>query len=139
MNGEMQPELAGKMQLLTEMSHAFTNAASLDSVFQLAVERAADLLAAKRAVLLVANEDRELAVRSSYGVDPAVASCLAVRFREPFNETVVARLAAFLDAQPDSVIGVPMIVGGAIKGILVVVRPEPSQDAEHDEWLLSAL
>jgi phosphoserine phosphatase RsbU/P len=139
MNGEMQPELAGKMHLLMEMSHAFTNAASLDDIFQLAVERAADLLAAKRALLLVANEDGLLAMRSSHGVDPALASCLAVRFREPLNETVVARLAAFLDAQPDNVIGVPMIVGGAIKGILVVLRPKSSQDAEHDEWLLSAL
>jgi sigma-B regulation protein RsbU (phosphoserine phosphatase) len=74
-------------------------------------------------------------VRSSHGVDAA----LAKRFREPLNEALVPHLAGLLDAQPECFIGVPLVVAGAIRGILVVIRPATSVGAEQDEWLLSAL
>jgi phosphoserine phosphatase RsbU/P len=131
---EQQP--LQKIRTLTEASHALTYAASLDEVFQLTVDHAADLLTAEKSLLLVANDDGLLALRSSHGVD---AAALAERFHEPLNEALVHRLAGLLDAQPESFLGVPLVVAGAIKGVLVVIRPASSTGAEQDEWLLSAL
>ncbi len=124
-----------QIRALTEVSHALTYAVSLDEVFQLTVDRAADLLAAKKSLLLIANEDGLLALRSSHGVDVA----LGERFHEPLNEALAHRLAELLGEPPESFLGVPLVVAGAVKGILVVTRPAPSSSAEHDEWLLSAL
>jgi sigma-B regulation protein RsbU (phosphoserine phosphatase) len=124
-----------QIRKLTEVSRALTYAASLDEVFQLTVDRAADLLSADKSLLMVANDDGLLALRSSHGVDAA----LAEHFHEPLNEALVSRLAGLLDARPESFIGVPLVVAGAIKGILVVIRPATSIGAEQDEWLLSAL
>jgi len=124
-----------QVRKLTEVSRALTYAASIDEVFQLAVDRAADLLAADKVLLLVASDDDLLVLRSSRGVDAA----LAQQFREPLDEGLVRRLAGMLDAQPETFLGVPLVVAGAIKGVLVVIRAEASTDAEHDEWLLSVL
>jgi signal transduction histidine kinase len=124
-----------QIRKLTEVSRAITYAVSIDELFQLTVERAADLLAAEKAVLLVANDDGVLTLRSSHGVDAA----LAKHFDAPFTELFVSRLAEFLGELPESVLGVPLVVAGAIKGILVVIRPTPSAIEEQDEWLLSAL
>lgn len=124
-----------QIRKLTEVSRALTYAASLDEVFQLTVDRAADLLEAKKSLLLVTDGDGLLALRSSHGVD----STLAARFREPLNEGLVEHLAVLLDERPESFVGVPLVVAGAIKGILVVIRPPPWTGAEDDEWLLSAL
>ena len=126
---------AQQIRKLTEVSRALTYAATLDEVFQLTVARAADLLAAEKALLLVANDDGLLALRSSHGVD----ATLALRFHEPLNEALVPRLAGLLDVQPNDFLGVPLVVAGTIKGILVVIRPAPSTGAAQDEWLLSAL
>ena len=124
-----------QIRTLTEVSHALTYAVSLHDVFQLTVDRAAELLAAKKSLLLIANDEGVLALRSTHGVDVALGD----RFREPLNETLVQRLAELLGEPPESFLGVPLVVAGAIKGILVVVRPAPSSSVEHDEWLLSAL
>jgi phosphoserine phosphatase RsbU/P len=137
MTSVIRPEAHRLQQIrkLTEVSRALTYAASLDEVFQLAVDHAANLLAAEKALLLVANDDGLLGLRSSRGIDVG----LARRLREPLNEGLVQRLAALLDARPETFLGVPLVVAGAIKGILVVIRADPSIDAEQDEWLLSAL
>ena len=52
-----------QIRKLTEVSRAITYAASLDEVFQLTVDRAAELLAADRSLLMVTNKDGLLAVR----------------------------------------------------------------------------
>lgn len=124
-----------QIRMVTEVCRAITNAASLDEVLQLTVERAADLLAAEKSVLMVANDAGGLVLRSSHGVDAA----LAQRLEAPLNEALVPHLAGFLDAQMESFVGVPLVVGGAIKGILAVIRPDPRAREEHDEWVLSAL
>ena len=124
-----------KIRQLTEVSRAVTYAVSLDEVFQLTVDRAADLLAAEKVLLLLANDDGMLVLRSSHGVD----TVLTERFHEPLNEMLVPRLAGLLDAPPETFLGVPLVVSGVIKGILVVIRPIPSSAGEQDEWLLSAL
>jgi sigma-B regulation protein RsbU (phosphoserine phosphatase) len=124
-----------QIRKLTEVSRSITYAASLDEVFQLTVDRAAELLAAERSLLMVANNDGLLALRSSHGVDIA----LAQDFQEPFSEMLIQRLASRLDAQPEDFLGVPLVVAGAVTGILVVIRSASSPGADHDEWLLSAL
>ncbi|MGZ4393670.1 MAG: ATP-binding protein [Gaiellaceae bacterium] len=124
-----------QIRKLTEVSRAITYAASLDEVFQLTVDRAAELLAAEISLLMVANKDGLLAVRSSHGID----SALAQDFQEPLSETLIRRLALRLDAEPESFLGVPLVVAGAVTGILVVIRSASSTGGDHDEWLLSAL
>ena len=78
-----------QIRKLTEVSRALTYAASLDEVLQLTVDRAVDLLAAEKSLLMVANDDGLLALRASHGVDAA----LVERFHEPLSETLIARLA----------------------------------------------
>ncbi len=124
-----------QIRKLTEVSRALTYAATLDEVLQLTVVRAVDLLVAEKSLLLVANGDGLLRLRSSHGVDPA----LAERFQEPLSEAVVPRLARLFDAQPETLLAVPLVVSGAIKGILVVIRGAGSTSSDQDEWLLSAL
>lgn len=137
MNRSFQAEESRLQQIrkLTEVSRALTYAATLDEVFQLTVARAADLLGAEKSLLMVANDDGVLALRSSHGVDAA----LAQGFHEPLSEALVPHLARLLDAPPESFLGVPLVVAGEIKGILAVVRPAASSNPEYDEWLLSAL
>jgi hypothetical protein len=106
---------------LTEVSRALTYSTSLDEVFQLTVDHAAALLSAETSLLLVANEAGLLALRASHGVDAAKAQ----GFHEPLNEALVPRLAALLDAPPEGFLGVPLVIAGAIKGLLVVIRPIP--------------
>lgn len=124
------------MQKVTDMSHALTNAVSLDALFQMAVSRAAELLAAQVALLMIAR-DGVLAVRASHGVDPALLGRL-VEHTQELNEATLLRLAAILDAQPASLLGVPLVVGGVIRGVLVVCRPGVPY-VPDDEWLLCAL
>jgi signal transduction histidine kinase len=120
---------------LTEVSRALTYAASLDEVFKLTVDHAVALFSADGSLLLVANEAGLLTLRASHGVDATRAR----GFHEPLNEALVPRLAALLDASPEGFLGVPLVIAGAIKGLLVVIRPMSLNDAKHDEWLLSAL
>ena len=124
-----------QLRKLTQVSRALTYAASLDEVFQLTVDRAADLLDADKSLLLVANGDGLLALRSSHGVDAA----LAQGFHEPLSEALAQRLAGLLDEPSERFLGVPLVVAGEVQGILMVIRPAASNGTEHDEWLLSAL
>lgn len=124
-----------RIRKLTEVSRSITYAASLDEVLQLTVDRAAELLAAERSLLMVLNNDGLLALRSSHGIDILPAH----DFQEPLSETLIQRLALRLDAQPESFLGVPLVVAGTVKGVLVVVRSASSLGADDDEWILSAL
>src|SRR4029077_11279058 len=120
---------------LTEVSRALTYAVSLDEVLQLTVDRAVDLLGGEKSLLMIMNDDGLLSLRASSGVDAA----LVERFHEPFSETLIARLRALLDVEPEHFLGVPLVAAGAITGILAVIRPAASTAVERDEWLLSAL
>jgi phosphoserine phosphatase RsbU/P len=124
-----------QIRKLTEVSRALTYAVSLDEVFQLTVDHAANLLAAEKSLLMVADEDGCLVLRSSHGVDGDIPK----RIAEPFTEALVPRLAELLGARSDTFLGVPLVVSGEIKGILFVIRPTALPVAEQDEWLLSAL
>jgi phosphoserine phosphatase RsbU/P len=124
-----------QIRKLTEVSRALTYAASLDEICQLTVDHAADLLSAEMSLLLVADDEGLLRVRAAHGID----STLARRFQEPLSETLVERLAQWLDVPQEKFLGVPLVIAGAIKGVLVSLRSAPSTDADQDEWLLAAL
>jgi sigma-B regulation protein RsbU (phosphoserine phosphatase) len=124
-----------RIRQLTEVSRALTYAASLDQVFRLTAGRAADLLHGEMSLLLVANDDGMLTLCASHGID----ATLVERFHEPLNEALVPRLAELLNVKQESFLGVPLVVAGAVHGLLVVIRSAPSTDATEDEWLLSAL
>ncbi len=120
---------------LTEVSRALTYAVSLDEVLRLTVERAAELLEAEKSVLMLNNADGLLTVHAAHGLSPEVA----VRFREPLNETLIHQLQALLDVKPAEFLGVPLVVGGEVTGLLAVARPRQEESVEENEWLLSAL
>jgi len=124
-----------QIRRLTEVSRALTYAASLDEVFQLTVDHAANLLSAERSLLMVANDDGLLALRSTHGLDAVSPPS----FTAPFTEALVPRLAELLKTPSDAFLGVPLVVAGQVKGILFVMRPIPSPVLEEEEWLLSAL
>ena len=130
-----EPHRAQQIRKLTEVSRALTYAATLEEVFELTVARAADLLAAEKSLLLVADDDGLLSLRASRGVEAGLGD----RFHEPLSEKLVPRLTGALGTPPECFLGVPLVVAGAIKGLLVVIRSTPSAGSEEDEWLLSAL
>jgi sigma-B regulation protein RsbU (phosphoserine phosphatase) len=131
----MEAQHVYEIRKLTEVTRALSYAASLDEVFQMTVDRAADLLATDRSLLMVADDGGMLTVRSWCGVEDG----LVRGFRAPLNEELGARIAALLAASPQTFLAVPLVVGGAIKGVLAVIRTGASRDASREEWLLSAL
>lgn len=120
---------------LTEVSRALTYAVSLEEVLNLTVVRAAELLEAEKSVLMLNNADGLLTVRAAHGLSPEVA----VRFREPLDETLIHQLQSLLDVKPTEFLGVPLVVGGEVTGLLAVTRPRQEESTEENEWLLSAL
>jgi signal transduction histidine kinase len=125
-----------QMRRLTEISRALTYTLDLDDVVSLATDRAAELLEADRALLMLADDDGLLRVRASHGV---VAELLE-EFREPLDETLSRRLQGLLGATlPECFLGVPLVVDGGVTGLLAVVRPGDRACSEEDEWLLSAV
>lgn len=128
----VEPDFA-QLRRLTEISRALTYTTSLDQVTRLTVERGSDLLDASAAVLMLADTDGLLQVLATHGVsDERVA-----RFQAPLDDEVVGRLQGLLGVTEDCLSAVPLIVGGAVTGLLAVATRRPSTDA--DESLLSAL
>jgi len=125
-----------QLRKLTQVSRALTYAVSLEEVLKLTAERAAELLEADRSVLLLTNADGFLSIRASHGLDPA----LCEQFREPLEETLSARLDGLLgNPASEYFLGVPLVVSGAVTGMLAVARPRGSKSLEEEEWLLAAL
>jgi phosphoserine phosphatase RsbU/P len=122
-----------QLRRLTELSRALTYTTSLDQVTRLTVERGADLLDASAAVLMLADADGLLHVLAAHGVPHELVS----RFRAPLGDEVVGRLQGLLAVPDDCFIAVPLIVGGAVTGLVAVATRQPSTPA--DETLLSAL
>jgi signal transduction histidine kinase len=121
---------------LTQLSRAFTNAISLDEILRLAVDQAAELLSAQKAVLMLTDADGMLRVRAAVGVEDDVVA----RFRQSFDESLVSRLQGlFGDGGTDGFIGVPLVARGRVTGLLAVMRPRAAPATAQDEALLSAL
>lgn len=126
------PGLA-QLRRLTEISRALTYTTSLEQVTRLTVERGAELLGAHAAVLMLSDAEGLLHVRASHGVDEAVVA----RFRTPMRDDVIGRLQGLLAVPDDCFIAVPLVVGGAVTGLLAAASGQPCTPAH--ESLLSAL
>jgi phosphoserine phosphatase RsbU/P len=128
----VEPDFA-QLRRLTEIGRALTYTTSLDQVRRLTVERGADLLDGAAAVLMLADADGLLQVLATHGV----AEEKVKRFQAPLDDEVIGRLQGLLDVADDCFVAVPLIVGGAVTGLLAVATRQPCGGA--DESLLSAL
>lgn len=121
---------------LTEVSRALTYAMTSEEILQLTTERAAALLETPKSILLMTDEEGDLSVRASFGVDLEVT----LEYHEPLSEELIARLQQLLDVPPERFLAVPMVVGGEVTGLLAVALQEgTSSSAPEHEWLLSAV
>ncbi|CAN5279347.1 hypothetical protein BH24GEM2_BH24GEM2_06250 [soil metagenome] len=122
-----------QLRRLTEISRALTYTTSLEQVTRLTVERGAELLGAVAAVLMLADAEGLLHVRATHGVTEERVT----RFHAPLSDEVIGRLQGLLAVPDDCFIAVPLVVGGAVTGLLAVATQEPCTAA--NEALLSAL
>lgn len=122
-----------QLRRLTDIGRALTYATSLEQVARLTVERGAGLLEATAAVLMLADTDGELHVRAAHGITDARVA----RFRAPLSDEVLGRLKGLFEVPDDCFVAVPLVVSGAVTGLLAVALSRPA--TESDEWLLSAL
>ena len=122
-----------QLRRLTEIGRALTYATSLEQTARVTVEQGAALLDAAVAVLMLADADDLLQVRAAHGVDEARLA----RFRAPLDDELLTRLQGLLGVPDDHFLAVPLVVGGAVTGLLAVALFEAPTAPE--EWLLSAL
>lgn len=125
-----------RLRALTEVSRALTYTTSIEEVLDLTVERAAGLVGADKALVMLTDAEGLLVMRASYGVDEARVA----EFHEPLNETLIRRLQGLLDYESEqSFLSVPLVAQGEVTGLLAAVRVGEQPVTEDDEWLLSAL
>jgi phosphoserine phosphatase RsbU/P len=125
---------SNQIRCLTEVSRALTYAVSFDEVLQLTVERAAELLHAEATALLLSDENSLLTVRASVG--------LAAGDRDqshPMDDALRDHLQRILGVTAERFLAVPLVVSGAVTGILAIALPAGQCNADEHEWLLSAL
>jgi sigma-B regulation protein RsbU (phosphoserine phosphatase) len=124
-----------QIRRLTDVSRALIYAESFEEVLRLTVERAAQLLEAQAAVLMLSGEDGLMTIRASAG--------LAAVERDgghSLDETLIEQLQRVLGVTFERFLGVPLVVGRQVIGILAVALPEDMPSgAEEQELLLSAL
>jgi sigma-B regulation protein RsbU (phosphoserine phosphatase) len=121
---------------LTEISRALTYARSLTDVMELTVDCATELLKAPRAVLMLNGEDGLLRIRAARGLEGRDLD----QFREPLDENLLVRLTGlFGPSAREGFLGVPLVVQGAVTGLLAVHFTPGRAATAEDEWLLSAL
>jgi phosphoserine phosphatase RsbU/P len=125
-----------RLRMLTEVSRALTYTTSIEEVLNLAVARTAQLMGADQALIMLTNAEGLLAVRAAHGVDEERMSA----FREPLNESLVARLQGLLGYPSiDCFLSVPLVAQGEVTGLMAAVRLSGEPVTGDDEWLLSAL
>lgn len=115
------------------INRAITTSLNFSEVLRLIVVNSAELFSAQTSVLLLADEDGLLRVRGSHGRQTGMLR----DFAGSMGESVINDLGRLLD--PDSrrrLVTVPVVVEGAISGLLSVVRE--TQLAPEERWQLSA-
>ena len=122
-----------RLRRLTDIGRALTYATSLEQTARVTVEQGAALLDAAAAVLMLADADDLLQVRAAHGVEEDRLA----RFRAPLGDELLERLQGLLGVPDDHFLAVPLVVGGAVTGLLAVALFEAPTAPE--EWLLSAL
>lgn len=125
-----------RLRALTEVSRALTYTTSIEEVLDLAVKRAAELVEADKAVLMLPDAEGVLAVRAAYGVDEGMLS----HVHEALDETLIHRLQELLGyPSEECFLSVPLVAQGQVTGLLGAVRTAGEPITRDDEWLLSAL
>ena len=122
-----------QLRELSDVGRAVTYATSLDQVATLTIERGVRLLNASAAVLMLADEEGELHVRATHGIDEERVT----RFSAPLDDELMGRLQGLLGVPDELFLAVPLVANGAVTGLLAVARRSAASAA--DEWLLSAL
>ncbi len=126
---------SAQLRGLTELSRALTTAVSFEQVLQLAVERAATLLGASAAVLMLEDEDGLQTIRASTGLGP-----VRPNLGQSLDAGLVGQLQDALGVTPEQFLAVPLVVNGEVTGLLAVgLADAPASSGEDQEWLLSAL
>lgn len=126
----------GLLIALTQVSHAVSNAGSLDQILHVAAEQATRLLGSERAVVLLTDDAGGLRVRAHHGLDHVPVTW----FAGPLTETLVAELATLLgETSPEWVLTVPLVVRGHVTGVLAVSHGAAPDVAVSAESILTAL
>jgi signal transduction histidine kinase len=128
----VDPEFS-QLRRLTEISRALTYTTSLEQVTRLTVTRGAELLDATAAVLMLVDPDELLQVRAVHGIEEERVAL----FGAPTTGEVIERLHGLFGVADECLIAVPLVVGGAVSGLLAVATIRPS--TANDETLLSSL
>jgi signal transduction histidine kinase len=122
-----------QLRKLSDISRAFTYTTSFDEVARLTATRGADLLGASGTVVMLNDSDGQLQVRAAHGIDEGRVT----RFRAPLDDEVIGRLQGLFAVSDECLIAVPLVVSGAVTGLLAAALGRSS--TESDEWLFSAL
>jgi signal transduction histidine kinase len=122
-----------QLRKLSDISRAFTYTGSFDEVARLTATSGAELLGASATVVMLHDGMGELQVRAAHGIDEDRVT----RFRAPLSDEVIGRLQGLLAVADECFIAVPLVVGGAVTGLLAAALGHVATDA--DEWLFSAL
>jgi signal transduction histidine kinase len=122
-----------QLRRLTEISRALTYTTSVEQVTRLTVERGTELLDAAAAVLMLSDSEGLLHVRATHGVTEERIT----RFQAPLTDEVISRLQGLFAVPDDCFVAVPLVVGGAVTGLVAVATRQPTTAA--DESILSAL
>ena len=122
-----------QLRKLSDVGRAFTYTTSFDEVARLTATRGADLLGANGTVVMLHDGDGLLQVRAAHGIDEERVT----RFRAPLTDEVIGRLQGLFGVADECFIAVPLVVSGAVTGLLAADLGRAS--TESDEWLFSAL
>ena len=122
-----------QLRKLSDVGRAFTYTTSFDEVARLTATRGADLLGANGTVVMLHDSDGLLQVRAAHGIDQERVT----RFRAPLTDEIIGRLQGLFGVSDERFIAVPLVVGGAVTGLLAADLGRMA--TESDEWLFSAL
>jgi PAS domain S-box-containing protein len=133
---DSQADSAELLRALTQVSHAVSNAVSLDQILHLASEQAAVLLGAERSLVLLTDDAGGLRIRAQHGLDDPPAES----FTGPLDERLLSRLALVLGTTAlESVLAVPLVVRGHVTGLVAVGLPPGVGPSGPCEAILTAL
>ena len=128
-----QPEL---LRTLTQVSHAVSNAASLEEILRLAAEQAVALIGVERSIVLLTDDAGGLRIRAQRGLDHVPSES----FAGALDERLISRLAGVLgDPSPEHVLAVPLVVRGCVTGVLAVAPVLAVRASGPREAVLTAL
>ena len=132
----LDTDSADLLRALTQISHAVSNAVSLEPIMQLAAQQAAVLLGAERSVLLLTDDTGGLRSRAWHGVE----SPSPKTFPGPLGERLIAQLAPALgEPSTESILAVPLVVRGRVTGLIAVALPPEREFSGSAEVILTAL